>query len=100
MGEVIQMRTRPAARAEIALQATPLVDREIAGAGNRLALADPYPDLAAEPLAPLPPVDAVAVRRRELEADLAPAGLDGAALAVDRLFVIKKPSAHVTNIEF
>jgi hypothetical protein len=74
-----------------------------ARAGNRLeGLLDPDQDLAASPLRPLPSQDALMARKLEIETELAPAGLRGAALAVNYLFVIKKPAGHVVahQVEF
>jgi hypothetical protein len=89
MGEVVPLRRDLVPRAEKAQDAATIW--EITDDGARLALPDPEADLAALPLAPLPPVDAVAARRREIEAALEPAGRDGAAIVVDKLFRIKKP---------
>jgi hypothetical protein len=83
MGEVISLLAR---RVE-----TTLCDWEITNGGDRPALPIPDTDLAALPLEPLLPVDVVGARRRELEAELEPAGRLAAAGAVDRLFLIKKP---------
>jgi hypothetical protein len=99
MGEVIQLRDRLPARAATARESAALIDLEIADPGARLALPEPEVDLAALPLAPLPPAGATAALQRRLEAELEPGGIEIAAVAVDTIFIIKKPGSHVADHE-
>jgi hypothetical protein len=102
MGEVIQFR-RDAREQKNPGADWEFIGGEIAVAGERLALPDPEADLAALPLAPLPPVDAVAARRRDIEAALTPAGVDGAGRVVRALAkTIKIPGETVIGdwVEF
>src|SRR5438093_647466 len=88
MGEVIPLRRglELDARAARPRNATTLSQREInRETDRRMLLPDPDADLAALPLRPLPPVDVVASQRRQIEAELEPAGRDAAARTVRSL---------------